>query len=249
MSTAKILKLDPTATEPLHVQVEALLRRLIVEPSYQSGALLPDELSLAEKLSVSRATVRAALGRLVGEGLIQRSRGVGTKVVKQPVGHRLGAWSSFSKEMEARGIAIKQLAVALERVIPDERTAALLDENDDVALPCLTRLRGDGTAPVVRMRSWFPSDVPLSADDDLRLPLYDVLGPRGFRPERSQESITAVAADAELATALAVAIGTPLLCRHRTVLDARQRVLEVAINHYRCDRFALELELRKDGAP
>ena len=49
---------------PLHAQVERLLRDLIREPAYREGRLLPDEVTLARRLGVSRNTVRAGIARL-----------------------------------------------------------------------------------------------------------------------------------------------------------------------------------------
>lgn len=50
-------------------------------------ALLPGERELAERLQVSRVTVRAALAQLQDEGLVRRVPGSGTQVVPKEVQH------------------------------------------------------------------------------------------------------------------------------------------------------------------
>jgi GntR family transcriptional regulator len=236
-----------TGGEPLHAQAESRLRQLIATPAHQDGALLPDEVTLARDWGISRATIRAAFARLVDAGLLERQRGVGTRVVRRPISHRAGAWSSFAREMEAQGIVVRLLSVALERL--DAPATVAEDLGLAVGTPCwrLLRLRGDAAGPIVRMASWFAPRIPLGPEDDLRRPLYDLLGSRGIHPSRSRESIRALAADTTLAGALAVPPGKPVLHRHRVVLDAEEQPFEVADNHYRCDRFTLDLDLRSEG--
>ncbi len=56
------------------------LREDILLRRYQPGSLLPRETELAEKLLVSRDTLRSALARLESESLVRRVRGKGTFV-------------------------------------------------------------------------------------------------------------------------------------------------------------------------
>jgi len=59
-------------------QIVAQLRRLILEGKLQPGQRLPTETELAEKLAVSRASVREALSVLESEGLVERRKNEGT---------------------------------------------------------------------------------------------------------------------------------------------------------------------------
>ena len=88
---------------PLHVQIELHLRKLISHPPYSLGALLPDELTLASRLGVSRGTVRNSILKLVYQGLLERRKGVGTKVVQSGI----IAWASLTGEMRRKGIDVK----------------------------------------------------------------------------------------------------------------------------------------------
>lgn len=56
------------------------LRRMLSQESWAAGDRLPSEPALAEELGVSRVTVRAALAKLEGEGLVNRRHGSGTYV-------------------------------------------------------------------------------------------------------------------------------------------------------------------------
>lgn len=68
------LKINHQSPIPLHAQVEELLRKLIQQPEYQSGAFLPKEVDLSKLLGVSRNTIRQATNKLEYEGLLIRKK-------------------------------------------------------------------------------------------------------------------------------------------------------------------------------
>jgi len=100
-----LLRLDHRSAMPLHTQAGQLLRDLIRRPEYQSGALLPDEVTLAARLGISRGTLRLAIGQMVHDGLVERR--AGTRVRPQPAESGIGAWRSFSLEMARKGICVE----------------------------------------------------------------------------------------------------------------------------------------------
>ena len=241
----KTLHLDHTSTLPLHTQAEQLLRQLIKRAEYQAGGLLPDEVSLSRSLGISRNTLRAAIGRLVSEGRLERKAGVGTHVMEPKVYSGVGAWHSFTKEMEAKGVKVETYSVkAAMRSLPVEAAQALRIMVDRQAL-CLDRVRGWEGRPDVHFRSYFHPRLALSTKDDFSRPLYELVRARcSIIADQSIEELTAVAADRRLARLLGVKLGAPLLRRNRTVFDTGRRPMEYAIVHYRCDRFTLTLNLR-----
>lgn len=68
------------ATQPVQNQIATLLRQRIMNGQYTRASGLPPELNLMDEFEVSRYTVRAALQKLVIDGLIERRRGVGTTI-------------------------------------------------------------------------------------------------------------------------------------------------------------------------
>src|SRR5258705_12725955 len=83
--------------EPLHRQVEARIRQLAALPEYQKGTLLPNELTMANRLGVSRGTARAALARLVHDGVLERQAGVGAKEARPRRGSGIRGLRRFSR--------------------------------------------------------------------------------------------------------------------------------------------------------
>jgi GntR family transcriptional regulator len=240
------LELDRGGPVPLHRQIEGWLRRLIREPAYRDGKPLPDEVTLAGDLGVSRNTLRAALSPLIYEGLLSRTPRVGTRVVRQSVETSLAAWGSFTEEMRRKGIEVQNLEVALSRVKAGPEEAGGLGVGRGAWVWRLRRLRGWGGRPAVLAISWLHPRLGIRGGEDFDRPLYEVLRKAsGAVAAVSREEITAVAAGADLGRALRIPAGTPALLRTRTILDSRGRPMEFNRNYYRVDRYALTLELRR----
>jgi DNA-binding FadR family transcriptional regulator len=74
------LKRSTTMTPSMPVQVARELGRRIVAGTYAAGILLDEENALADKFQVSRVVIRDAVKILVGKGLLDVRRGIGTRV-------------------------------------------------------------------------------------------------------------------------------------------------------------------------
>jgi GntR family transcriptional regulator/MocR family aminotransferase len=75
-----ILSVDRASDEPMHRQIYAALRRLMLDGQIQQHTLLPSTRALAEDLRVGRNTVIAAYDQLLAEGFIEARAGSGTWV-------------------------------------------------------------------------------------------------------------------------------------------------------------------------
>ncbi|WP_336055531.1 FadR/GntR family transcriptional regulator [Nitratireductor sp. CH_MIT9313-5] len=64
----------------LSTQIAREIGRRVVAGHYAPGALVEDEGALAERYQVSRSVIRDAVKILVGKGLLEVRRGIGTKV-------------------------------------------------------------------------------------------------------------------------------------------------------------------------
>lgn len=240
------LRLDQKAALPLHAQVEQRLRTFIAEPEYVAGRLLPDEVTLASALGVSRNTLRAAIARLVQEGRLERRAGVGTRVIEPKVHSGIGAWQSFTREMAAKGITAEDHSTRAEHRPVPEAAARALQIPEGTPAWCIERVRGWDGRPEVHFLSFLHPRLRLGESLDLAQPLYALIAERdGAVADESIEELQAINADRRLARLLAVKTGTALLRRERTVLDTARRPLEFALVHYRCKRFALTLRLRQ----
>ncbi|KMT64472.1 FadR/GntR family transcriptional regulator [Catenovulum maritimum] len=74
------LKSAAKMTPSLPIQVARELGRRIVAGTFEPGSLIDDENKLADRYQVSRVVIRDAVKILVGKGLLDVRRGIGTKV-------------------------------------------------------------------------------------------------------------------------------------------------------------------------
>lgn len=232
---------------PLHIQAEELVRNIIKDPQYADGKFLPNEVDLAKQLAISRTTLRQALNKLVYEGLLIRKKGVGTKVAGASVSSRSNNWLSFSQEMQARGIPIRNFELHISWVIPEDQVANFFEISNTKKVLKLERLRGKPEGPFVYFVSYFHPRVGLTGDEDFKRPLYEVLEKdHSIIANLSKEEISAKAADKIIAGKLEVEPGDPILFRKRFVYDQGDRPIEFNLGYYRADSFVYTIESRRE---
>ncbi|MBV4358222.1 GntR family transcriptional regulator [Pinibacter aurantiacus] len=241
------LSIDHKSYVPLHLQAEQLLRNLINDPEYADGKLLPNEVDLAKQLAISRTTLRQALNKLVYEGLLVRKKGIGTKVAGGSVSSKSNNWLSFSQEMQARGIPIKNFELHVSWVNPDEQVANFFGIGVDKKVLKLERLRGKPEGPFVYFISYFHPRVELTGEEDFKRPLYEILEKEHYIiATLSQEEISAKAATKFIAEKLEIEQNSPVLLRKRFVFDQGDRPIEYNLGYYRADSFVYTVESRRD---
>src|SRR4051812_39030190 len=231
---------------PLHLQAEELLRNIIKDPQYADGKFLPNEVDLAKQLAISRTTLRQALNKLVYEGLLLRKKGVGTKVAGASVSSKSNNWLSFSQEMQARGIPIKNFELHISWVNPDDQIANFFEISTDKKILKLERLRGRTEGPFVYFVSYFHPRVGLTGDEDFKRPLYEILEEHSVIATLSKVEISAKAADKFISKKLEIDMGSPILFRKRYVFDQGDRPIEYNIGYYRADSFVYTTESRRE---
>jgi len=233
---------------PLHVQIESELRKMMKLSKFQNGELFPDELTLANQFGVSRGTVRVSLARLVNQGLLERKRGIGTRVLPAPAESSISEWRSFSQEMAARNVTVECFFQDVRRFAATATVARALQIAEGTEVLRLDRVRGWEGQPVVYSRSWFHPRLQLAESADFSRPLYDLIQEvTGTVVESAREELSAVNAPAAMARRLKVKTSEPLLKRCHTVYDKGKRPVEFAEVHYISARFTLTLDLKRNS--
>lgn len=232
----------------MHVQAEQLLRKLIENPEYQEGKFLPNEVDLAKRLAISRTTLRQAINKLVFEELLVRKKGIGTKVVKKKFSSRSNNWLSFSQEMAARGIPVRNFELRISWEIPNDVLVSFFDIDPDQKILKLERVRGQPAGPFVYFISYFHPRIGMTGEEDFKRPLYDILETDfNIVADLSREEISALVADKFLASKLETEIGAAILFRKRHVFDQADRPLEYNLGYYKADSFVYAVESRRQS--
>ncbi len=238
--------IDHKSHVPLHIQAEELLRNLIRDPQYATK-FLPNEVDMAKQLAISRTTLRQALNKLVYEGLLIRKKGIGTRVAEVSVSSKSNNWLSFSQEMQARGIPVKNFELHISWVQPDDKLAHFFDISTDKKVLKLERLRGRTEGPFVYFISYFHPRVGLTGEEDFKRPLYEILEKdHSVIANLSKEEISAKEADKFISAKLEVEPGSPILFRKRFVYDQGDRPIEYNLGYYRADSFIYTVESRRE---
>ncbi|MEN8119890.1 MAG: GntR family transcriptional regulator [Bacteroidota bacterium] len=241
------LRINHNSGIPLHLQVEELLRKLVELPEYTKGKMFPKEVDIAQQLGISRNTVRQAISKLVIEGLLERKKGVGTKVAEQNISTRLKSWMSFTQEMNKKDIAFINYEIKVEKVLADEEVANVLEIEESTEVIKLSRLRGDSEGPFVHFISWLHPRIGLSKKEDFSRPLYEILE-KDYSTvvDLSKEKIMAVCAEKKIANKLQISDTNPVLKRIRKVYDPGKRPIEYNIGYYRADKFSYTIDIKRE---
>jgi GntR family transcriptional regulator, transcriptional repressor for pyruvate dehydrogenase complex len=121
---------------PAHEQVAAHIRQSILSGELGPGARLPNEIELAETFGVSRTTIREALGGLVGQGLIVKTRGLtGGSYVAEPSIDQLSETMQVGLHLLGRseGISVEEFVEIRELLeVPAARLAAERRTDEDL---------------------------------------------------------------------------------------------------------------------
>ena len=238
--------IDHKSPIPLHIQTENLLREIIIEPEYQNGKLLPNEVELAKMLAISRTTLRQAINKLVFEGLLIRKKRTGTRVAQNTVSSKSNNWLSFSQEMKLRGIAIKNFELHVTWEYPDQSLANFFEIKPDRKILKMEKVRGKPEEPFVYFISYFHPRIGLTGDEDFKRPLYEMLeNDYSTVATLSKEEISARAAEPLIADKLRISDGSPVLLRKRFVFDQGERPIEYNLGYYKAESFVYTVESRR----
>jgi GntR family transcriptional regulator len=232
---------------PLYRRIGADLRDRIRSGLLAPGGQVETELELMERYGVSRATVRQALGALVGEGLLEIRRGLGTFVTTPRFEHTIGGFYSFSREIERHGLrpATRVLGLGLESA--EEPAAGALGIGIGTPVVALRRLRLAGDDPLVVETSYLPAArfPGLERVDFAAARLYDTLtNAYGCRPTRARETFEPILLTADEAELLDQGRGEPALRVERTAFDQDDAPIEFCRSTVRGDRYRYSVELR-----
>jgi len=237
------IRVDRASPVPLYFQISEQLERAIDGGGLEPGTRLDNEILLAERLDVSRPTLRRAIARLVDQGLLVRRRGLGTVVVPRRVQRPL-ALSSLHDDLASSGStpATELLSAREEPASP--HVASLLGVDEGSPVTALERLRSADGVRLALMHNYLPADLlPLDAADLGHHGLYALLRTRGVRPQMANQTIGARRASAREARLLDAPRGATLLTLQRTAFDSAGRAIEYGTHCYVADRYAFDMSL------
>jgi GntR family transcriptional regulator len=235
---------------PLYHRIYLLLRQQIIEGVWPPEMLMPGEHELAETHGVSRITIRRALQRLEQESLVLRRRGAGTYARPPAAQKRRENLRGLLENLLAMGLRTKVELLSFEYVAAPPEVAQWLETPVGALVQKSVRVRSVKSAPFSYLTTWVPHEIGqrFRAEDLASRPLLQLLEEIGAHPARAEQVISARLADAAVAKALHVDVGSALLWVRRQVRDETGRVIEAIEAQYRPDMYEYQIALvREDG--
>ncbi|MGH3098848.1 MAG: GntR family transcriptional regulator [Streptosporangiales bacterium] len=229
---------------PLYFQVASQLEAAIDSGALPPGARLDNEVSLAERLGLSRPTVRQAIQSLVDKGMVVRKRGVGTQVVLNRVKRPLELSSLYDDLAEIDQKPSTRVLVN-EVVGAPAGIAGPLGVPEDTEVSRFVRVRYARGEPIARLENYLPGDVvrPTTAELEAR-GLYQLLRAAGVRLHAAQQTIGARSATREESDLLEEPKGAPLLTMERSTYSPEGSTVEYGSHVYRASRYSFNVSLR-----
>ena len=229
-------KLSLDSDVPLYNQLVAIIKRHISAGILGPGDLLPSESELCKALSISRSTVRQAIGALESEGLVVRRQGKGTFVAEPKVHRKTERVYSFTAEMTAMGLTpdiVKMLEL----------------RSSDTKVYKFTRIRKVNGEPLMLETSFYPQYIYPNLTPELLTThsFYSLLYDVGVIPYTAVDSYEAVKfskSDAELLHCRAGSAG--FFVQRQTRTESGE-CYEFTQTYMRGDRASLDIVLHKDG--
>lgn len=239
---------DARLPTPLYHQIYLILRGKISDGSYPDNALLPGEQEISRQFGVSRITAKRALDELAGDGLAIRQRGRGTRVrfqAPQPV--VCSSVEGLLENLLAMGLETKVKLLAFAYVPAGDAVAAALDCAPGATVQQAVRVRSLRGEPFSHLATHVPEDVGRSytRNDLAKTPLLALLERCGVVVSSAEQTITATLADTQVAPALGIGVGSPLLAIRRIVRDQDDRPIEYITALYRPDRYQYRMMLTR----
>jgi GntR family transcriptional regulator len=243
-SGAALDRLGPT---PIFQQIKAILERAIASGELAAHQRIPSERELSAALGVSRMTLRQALIEMTSDGTLYTRSGKGTYVADRKIEQPLQRLSSFTQDIEARGMRPASKVLSQELLSAPLELAGVLQVPPGSELVRIRRLRLADDQPLGIETSHLPHVLcpGLLRCDLSSTSLYEILRTQyGVGLGSAKQTIEASQPAAEERQLLRLPDGVPVLRIHRLTSGVDGRLVEFVRAVYRGDRYQLHVELQ-----
>ena len=236
---------------PLYHQLYSILKSMIVEDVLSYGERVPTESELADLFSVSRITSKRALDELAAEGFVERRRGRGTHVTYQYTPRPVQApLIGMLQEIESMARNSRAIILESEMKAPPGDIRGEMGLNHESVLH-LRRVRERDGLKFGLYTSW-TAGVTMPSDPSIfeTTPRLSFFRENGLELSHVTQTITAKLAMHSSATALDVAVGSPLLSLTRRSYQQRGAEEKALMDWmevlYNPEHFQYSMELKLD---
>jgi len=233
---------------PLYYQVQHTIQQRIARGEYAPGTQLPSESELSRELGVSRVTVREALRLLAQENTLVKVQGRGTFVADNPkVTQQSRNFTGYLEDLydQLERVSVKKIEIARIPASDDLRSTLALSD-DDKEVVRIKRTRYVDNEPYAFTINNLPLEIGshLNKTNLKRAPLVQILEEDlKIQISDAYETITAAAADAEVAESLDIPFLSPVMYVRRVLFTVEEKPLQMVDSYYRADKFHYSVHL------
>jgi len=234
---------------PKWLQVAGILRRGLEIGEFPPGETMPTEAQLNNAFGISRTTARAALNKLVQEGVLMRRSGVGSVVLGPKVDQPVSQIRGFTEDMLLRGLKPSfEVMTARWATASGEASHALGLSSSDTPF-MIERLLKANDRLIGHSVSWVRPDIfgrrePPDREYLASASLYAWLREHlTVIISGGVEYIEAQVASPDVAHLLDVAPASAVLVVTRVARTSEGLPIEFAVVTYRSDRYRFRVEL------
>jgi len=243
------LTIDRASYVPYYRQIRDQLEAQIKAGKLKAGQAILSEGACAEKLGLSKMTVRQAFQALRADGLLVIEKGKRPIVSTGRIQKDFHKLRGFTEEMIRRGLKPSSKVLQIDQVVPDPTTSNLLHLWRQETVYRLRRLRYAnneivGLETILLPARLFPG---LDQQDLEHQSLYSIMESRyQVIVEWSEEELEAIPAEKEQAKLLQVPNGFPLFSMRRIVFGKDNVPIEYGHSLFRGDRYSARTVSRRE---
>lgn len=236
-------------TRPLPLQVRDDILRIFEERAYRAGDRIPSEHELAQRLKVSRPTLREALKILEEERFLycKHGRGRFIAVDRAFIDESITRLRSVTDMLQDRALVAQARILSLRVEPAGEVVATHLDVEVDTPVVLLERIRLAKQQPLIYSLDMFPRAIvrgPLEPQD-LEGSLLGIMEERwNVRVDYSQTSISAVQLDSGLSQEIGLPADLPWILLEQVNYTASQEPVIYSRDYHRGDKFTFHVVRR-----
>ncbi|MGE7878463.1 GntR family transcriptional regulator [Peribacillus muralis] len=233
---------------PIYYQLEEAIKKAIHTHQLMPGEMIPSEREYTGKYKISRMTVRQAITNLVNDGYLFRQRGIGTFVTHQKIVQPLQGLTSFSEDMQARGLEPSTRVISLSEIKAELDLAAKLEVEAGTPILELKRVRLADHLPMSLETVYLSKVLSGGLTEEMALgSIYSHAEKTfGLKIQYGRQFIEASVAQKIEAEMLEVAEGDPVLRIERISKLETNKPFEVAKSVYRADRYQLTIDMERE---
>lgn len=229
---------------PRNKKLQSAVRHAIENGVLGHGDELPPENELSRAFGMPPQTVRKALSKMVGEGVLRESSDCGTFVADRYAA-TLSLSKGFSSDAATKGHVTRFKILSKSSREPTPLEMDMLELTPGELVTHIHRVRFADEKPVCVEFACLPTRI-LPANIDLSQSLYTYLEQQGVCPVRGVQRVRAQMMAKQEAQILQVPVGSPCLFVEQQSFLPTGEPIEYVCTHFRGDAYDFIVEMKVD---